>query len=114
MSNASITHSGVGDYHFRDVKFKKVRELMDMSESNAAYVAKHQDNPPDDYQDRVYEMRWERLKWMFANLICDADGLAIPDMDNAEAFENMGWNEMRDLEAAGTNFLFRETTVPAS
>ena len=113
MSNAIAIPSGVGDWHFRrDVKYKKVRELMELGEANAAYVNKHQAKPPKDYHEQIYAMQWERIQWMFDNLVCDKDGNAFPDMKGAEAFEELGWIELRDLEAAATDFLFQTRQDP--
>ena len=113
-SRLRVQHSGVGDWHIKDVKYRQVRELMDMARESEEYVAKHQNKPPKDFHDRVHEMRWERIRWLFANCVCDERGELFPDMNSVEAFEDLGWVELRELEDAASSFLFAGGIAPAS
>ena len=110
----ALTPVGVSDWTFSDPQFSQVREYTDLGDEIKAYLAANSDKPEEGFEETLLGLRWRRIAWLFENIVRSATGEKLPGMDSREAFEKLGWNQLRDLEAAANAFLFDPRPVPTS
>lgn len=108
------TPSGVGDWQFIDPQFSQVREFMRLGDGIAEYIKAGEKRQPANYEEELLRMRWERVSWLFEHIVRGANGEKLPALDSPEAFEKLGWNQLRNLEAAANGFLFDQPQGPTS
>lgn len=114
MTDERLVPLGVGEWHGVDVSTKKVREfLREIQEaaSDASGQAAGGDSAALD--DEFHERRQARLRWMFENVIRTPTGQRWSGLEDPEGFDNLGWVEGQELEAAVTAFLSRRLPAQA-